>query len=107
MAEQLGLSALALSDDDGLYGVVKAHLFARHSRVKLVLASTLTLLDAPRVVVYVENAEGYANLCRLLSKSRLAHPKGEAGLPWREVAERSRGLIALLPNPAAKGAVAP
>lgn len=101
-AAELGLSALALTDDDGLYGVVKAHLEAKARGVKLLVASSLTLTwggaVGPKLVVYAEDQVGYAHLCELLSSSRLAHPKGEAGLDWSAVAEKSQGLLAVLPQ---------
>ncbi|WP_375759270.1 error-prone DNA polymerase [Corallococcus exercitus] len=106
-AARLGLSALALTDRDGLYGVVKAHLAAKEHGVKLLLGAELTLEDGPPVVVYAKDAGGYANLCRLVSHGRMTHPKGEAGLPWRKVAEHASGLLALLPGPAPLEAVAP
>ncbi|MEW5741694.1 MAG: error-prone DNA polymerase [Myxococcota bacterium] len=101
-AAELGLSALALTDDDGLYGVVKAHLEAKERKLKLLVASSLTLLDAGRkvapVIVYAQDAKGYANLCELISASRLSHPKGEAGLDWRALRHRAEGLLALVPH---------
>jgi error-prone DNA polymerase len=99
-AARLGVRALALTDADGLYGVVKAHLAAKEHGLKLILGAELTLEDAPPVVVYAADAGGYANLCSLVSQSRMTHPKGEAGLPWRALADRSAGLLALLPEPA-------
>jgi len=106
-ASQAGLAALALTDDDGLYGAVKAHLAAQSLNLKLILGAHLTLTDAPPLVVYVQNATGYSNLCQLLAQSRLAHPKGQAGIAWQEVAQRVRGLIALLPFPAKAKAIGP
>ena len=106
-AVQLGLSGLALTDGDGLYGSVKAHLAAREVGLKLVHGARVMLTDAPPVVVYVQDAEGYRHLCQVLSRSRLAHPKGEAGIGWRALAERSTGLIALLPFPDEPERVAP
>ncbi|MBI3184836.1 MAG: error-prone DNA polymerase [Myxococcales bacterium] len=106
-AQSLGLSALAITDGDGLYAAVKAHLFARETKTRFLVASRLTLTDAPPLCVYVESLKGYQNLCQLLSQSRLGHPKGEAGLSWRELASRSKGLIALLPSPAEAKQVAP
>jgi error-prone DNA polymerase len=101
-AAELGLSALALTDDDGLYGAVKAHLEAKARGLKLLLASTMTLTDARRkvapVVIYVQDARGYENLCELISASRLSHPKGEAGLDWRALRHRAEGLLALVPH---------
>jgi error-prone DNA polymerase len=101
-AAELGLSALALTDDDGLYGVVKAHLEAKARGLKLLVASHLTLTwegrVGPKVALYVEDEVGYAHLCELISQSRLAHPKGEAGLPWTALAEKAGGLLAVLPR---------
>src|SRR5713226_3481860 len=105
-AAQEGLSALALTDGDGLYGVVKAHLAAKAFNLKLIIGSRLTLSDGPEVVVYVQDLEGYRNLCHLISESRLSHPKGEAGLPWRQLAQHAGGLSALLPFPSEDGCVA-
>src|SRR5262249_12166997 len=99
-ASRAGLSALALTDQDGLHGAVKAHLAAQSLGLKLILGTQLTLTDAPPIVLYVQDAAGYSNLCQLISQGRLSHPKGEAGLPWQELAQRSRGVIALLRFPA-------
>ena len=49
------------------------------------MASRMTLLDGPEVALYVQDARGYQNLCALISRSRLRHPKGEAGLSWRKI----------------------
>src|SRR5262245_28864258 len=106
-ASRAGLSALALTDQDGLHGAVKAHLAAQSLGLKLILGTQLTLTDAPPIVLYVQDAAGYSNLCQLISQGRLSHPKGEAGLPWQELAQRARGLIALLPFPAEMRQVAP
>ena len=88
----------------GCTALVKAHLAAKEHGIKLIIGTELMLTDGPPVIVYAMDAEGYANVCRLVSASRMSHPKGESGLPWRAVAERSEGLIALLPNPAPAGA---
>jgi error-prone DNA polymerase len=99
-AAKLGLGAIALADGDGLYGAVKAHLAAREAGLKYVIASEITLVDGPPVVLYAQDATGYSNLCRLISHGRMSHPKGEAGVSWHSVAEHSQGLLALLPSPA-------
>ncbi len=97
-AADLGLSALALTDADGLYGAVKAHTTAQARGLQFILGSTLTLTDGPRLCVYAQNATGYGHLCELISLSRLGHSKGLAGLSWQRVAERAAGLVALLPR---------
>src|SRR5512133_3079131 len=117
-ASELGLSALALADVDGLYGIVRAHGEAKRRGLPLVVGAELAVsgieMGRPaRVVLLARDREGYANLCRLAT---LAHsgemapgPPGgaepSAAAPRRakedvkvalaDVAERARGLFAL------------
>ncbi len=111
-AAELGHAALAVVDDDGLYGVIKAHLAGKEAGLKVITGSTMTLIgdglpsvtqrayDHPhRITLLAQTAEGYANLCELICESRLSHPKGEAGLAWQAIAARAQGLCAVLPYP--------
>ncbi len=94
-AQILGLQHLALTDRDGVYGAVRAHMAARNTDVHLVLGSELTMEDGTTLVVLAENREGWRQLCRLISRGRLRCEKGHSQLHWREVCEHSDGLIAL------------
>ncbi|MEB3196181.1 MAG: error-prone DNA polymerase [Candidatus Sericytochromatia bacterium] len=94
-AARQGWSGLALTDRDGLYGVVKAHRRAQALGLRLCLGSTITLEDASPLVLLVQNRRGYANLCRLISAGRLAAPKGASQVRWDQLAAHAEGLIAL------------
>ncbi|MCZ6787311.1 MAG: error-prone DNA polymerase, partial [Planctomycetota bacterium] len=94
-AQRLGLESLALTDRDGVYGIVRAHVRARELGVHLILGSQVTIDDATKIVLLVEDREGYANLCRLLTRGRLRSPKGSCSVAWEEVCEHAEGLIAL------------
>ena len=94
-AHRLGLPALALTDRDGLYGIVRAHVRAKELGIKLLIGSQVTLTDGSTVVLLAQNREGYRNLCRLLTKGRLRSPKGESSVSWQEVCEHAEGLLAL------------
>jgi error-prone DNA polymerase len=106
-AKALGVSALALGDHDGLYGMVKAHLAAKAVGLRLLVASRLHFTDAPPLVLLPQDAAGYAQLCRLISLSRLQGPRGKPRLQVRSLLERSEGLWAVLPEPADAAVVAP
>src|SRR5262249_22127286 len=93
-AHRLGLRALALTDRDGVYGVVGAHEKARETGLHLVLGSQLTIEDGSVLVLLVQDRGGYANLCRLVTKGRLRSAKGESSVTWREVCEHASGCIA-------------
>ena len=110
-AHALGLQALALTDRDGVHGVVRAHVKARELGVPLIVGAEVTVADtdtdtdtdaaasaaapASTCVLLAANRTGYANLCRLLTAGRLRRPKGESRVTWPEVCERAGGLIAL------------
>ena len=82
-AAELGLSALALTDQDGLYGVVKAYLQARALGLKLLVASRLTLTDGPEVVALVQDARGTATSAPSSRPGGLPTPRARRGCPGR------------------------
>lgn len=90
-----GIGALALTDRDGISGVVRAHVRAGELGVALILGAEVTLDDGSAIVLLAENRRGYAHLCRLLTAGHLRSPKGESRVGWREVAAGAGGLIAL------------
>ena len=94
-SHRLGITALALTDRNGVYGIVRAHVKARALGIKLIVGSQITLEDESEIVLLAQNQKGYARLCRLISKARLRSPKGECRVTWLEVCEQAEGLIAL------------
>src|SRR5262245_62344703 len=75
-AYRLGLPALALTDRDGVYGVVRAHVRARELGVRLITGSQVTLHDHTHVVLLAVTHAGYSNLCGLVTRGRLRSAKG-------------------------------
>jgi len=94
-AYRLGLPAIALTDRDGVYGIVRAHLKALELGVKLIIGSQITLDDGTSLILLVESHEGYRNLCRLVTKGRLRSDKGNSRVSLREICEHQEGLFAL------------
>src|SRR5262245_44173647 len=94
-AYRLGLPTIALTDRDGVYGIVRAHVKAREVGVKLVIGSEITTEDGSPIVLLAQDRAGYANLCRLITKGRLRSEKGESAVTWDEVCAHAPGLIAL------------
>ncbi|AGA90397.1 DNA-directed DNA polymerase III PolC [Thioflavicoccus mobilis 8321] len=91
----LGLTGLALTDRDGVYGLVEAHLRARELGVQLIAGAEVSIDDGSTLVLLAENRAGYANLCRLLTLGHGRCAKGESRVGWREVCEHAGDLIAL------------
>ncbi|OPY05604.1 MAG: Error-prone DNA polymerase [Syntrophorhabdus sp. PtaB.Bin184] len=110
-AKKLGLSSLALTDRDGVHGVVRAHVKANEIGIHLIIGSQVavgetegmgrirlvgSVTPSPSTILLLAmDRTGYANLCRLLTKGRLRSAKGESLVNWREVCEHTDGLIAL------------
>jgi error-prone DNA polymerase len=94
-AHRVGLRALALTDRDGVYGMVRAHVKAQELGLQLIVGSEVTLFDGSTVILLALNRGGYANLCRLISRGRLRSPKGFSQVRWDEICTHAEGLIAL------------
>jgi error-prone DNA polymerase len=100
-AARLGLPAIAVTDRDGVYGIVRAHVTAREQHMKLIIGAEVTVgaetpgEAASRIVLVVADRRGYANLCRLLTIGRQRQPKGQSEVSWMEVCAHAEGLLAL------------
>lgn len=100
-AAELGLTAIAITDLDGVYGIPKAFVAAKkHSNLKLITGSTITLQDRPAITLLARDRAGYGLLCRIITASRANKPKGSAWLTWEEFADfarrpQSEGLIVI------------
>jgi error-prone DNA polymerase len=94
-AARVGIRSLALTDRDGVYGLVRAFVKARELGVQLVTGAQITTEDGSQLVLLAMDRRGYANLCNLISDGRLRSPKGESVVRWREIYDRAEGLLAL------------
>ena len=107
-AHAIGLPGLALTDRDGLYGVVRAHVRARELDLPLLTGAEVTVRGGHSVVLLAQDRAGYGNLCQLLTKGRLRSPKGASSVTWEEVLEHAPGLVLLgSPRPGGLLSVAP
>src|SRR5262245_30071316 len=93
-AAELGYAALAITDQSSLAGVVRAHVAAKETGLKLVIGAAVFLQDAPPVLLWVSDRAAYSQLTLLITKGRRAAPKGECRLRFDDVAGHSAGLLA-------------
>ena len=92
-AAKLGYSALAITDECSVAGVVRAHEQAKQSGLKLLLGAEFVIpLSASAVpsgapsftaVVLAHNLNGWGNLCTLITAARRAAPKGQYKVGWQ------------------------
>ena len=100
-ASRLMLPSIALTDRDGVYGVVQAHQAVAEHGSSLIIGSQITLersgCGPGRLLLLAADREGYAGLCGLISAGRQRSPKGQSLVTIDEVCARAQGLIAVLP----------
>jgi error-prone DNA polymerase len=76
-----GYTALALTDECSLAGVVRAHQAAKQAGLKLLVGSEMTIgqadsADGLKLVFLAKNREGYGNLSALITLARRRAAKG-------------------------------
>ncbi len=75
-AAALGYSALAVTDECSMAGVVRAHDAAKEYRLKLIVGAEFRTLDDLHVVLLAPSHSAYAEICGLITRARLAADKG-------------------------------
>jgi len=80
-AASLGYSALAITDECSLAGVVRAHVGAKQAGLHLLIGSQFRLVHgdgrpAFSLILLAQNREGYGNLCELITLARMRAEKG-------------------------------
>jgi error-prone DNA polymerase len=95
-AVELGLSAVALADLDGLYGAPRFYKAAREAGLRSLVGADLTLSgERGQLLLLVKNRIGYRNLCRLISLGHAGRPKGQSAVSLSLLAEHAEGLLCL------------
>ena len=101
-AHALGLPAVAITDRDGVYGLVRAHMRAKELGIRIVTGAQLTVDiegDSHHVVALAKTRLGYADLCRALSLGHARCDKG-VSLVHAEDLQRVRDVFFLCATPA-------
>ena len=75
-ARSCGYSALAITDECSLAGIVRALEASRETGVKLIVGAEFQLEDGPKLVLLCENQAGYTAAVRLITRGRRARGQG-------------------------------
>ena len=76
-AGALGYSALAITDECSVAGVVRAHTAAKRRQLKLIIGAEFQLRCGLKFVALAIDRHGYGRLCRLITRGRRAAIKGQ------------------------------
>ncbi|MHC8372345.1 error-prone DNA polymerase [Pseudomonas sp. MDT1-85] len=94
-AKKQGYQALAITDECTLAGIVRAWQAAKAVELPLIIGSEIRIEDGPKLVLLVENLEGYQTLCRLITRARRRTQKGQYQVLREDFGEPLPGLLAL------------
>jgi DNA polymerase-3 subunit alpha len=101
-AKELGMPAIAITDQHNLFGLVKFYQAAEQAGIKPIVGADILIRpeddsgSLSRMVLLCQDKTGYLNLCQLLSKAYLeGQQHGMAQVKHAWVAEHAEGLIAL------------
>ncbi|MCF6438196.1 error-prone DNA polymerase [Pseudoalteromonas luteoviolacea] len=98
-AHFLGYSALAITDECSLAGVVRAHTLIKNTELnlKLIVGSVLRF-ESLKVVLLCPNKVAYSELCRVISNARRRASKGEYQLEKWDLLSLKHCFILWLPT---------
>src|SRR5690348_14784013 len=87
-----GYDAIGIADRNTLAGVVRMHSACTGAGLKPLIGCRLDLTDAPSLLAYPVDREGYGRLSRLLSLGKMRAEKGECALSLQDVANHADGI---------------
>jgi error-prone DNA polymerase len=94
-AAGLGYSALAITDECSLAGIVRAHVAAKKHAFKLIIGSEFRLEDGLKLVLLAPDRAAYGALCALITTARMRSKKGAYALSRQDLETDLKGLLAL------------
>ncbi|WP_313629474.1 error-prone DNA polymerase [Pseudomonas sp.] len=94
-AKAQGYSALAITDECSLAGIVRAWQAAKAVDLPLIIGSEVRLENGPKLVLLVQDLSGYQHLCRLITVARRRVEKGSYRLLQEDFDQPMPGLLAL------------
>ncbi len=75
-AKTLGYSAIAITDECSLAGVVRAHVAAKAQAIKLIIGIEIHIKDGPHLVLLATHQRAYAEISALVTCGRRRSEKG-------------------------------
>ncbi|MEM7448647.1 MAG: error-prone DNA polymerase [Myxococcota bacterium] len=114
-ASQLEINTLAITDRNGFYGAVRAHIAAEKTNVRLIIGAEIYVshLDLPpsmpdiptpiraadRLILLAQNKQGYKKISRLLTRGHKRAPKGESLISLKDLlSAEADGVFFLVPS---------
>lgn len=94
-AAELGYTSLAIADRAGLYAAPRLHKAAQKAGLHPIYGAEILVEDHP-LLLLCEDARGYRNLCRLITRTKqVGAPNEGTSLRFSDLEAEGQGLFAL------------
>jgi len=94
-AAKLGYTALAITDECSLAGIVRAHEAAKKSGIALIVGAEFQVHEGPKIVLLCADLPAYEVLCRLITVGRRRAKKGTYLSVASDFSDLPAGLLCL------------
>ena len=99
-AKELGYVGIGIADRNSLAGMVRAHVAAKNSGIKLAVGAHLVFADdTPEMLAYPMNRAAYGRLTRLLTTGNLRAEKGSCEIRRADLFEFSEDILFIVLPP--------
>jgi len=98
---ELQMKALALTDHDGLYGVIEFYKKALIAGIQPIIGCEIRMKSKflpnriTHLVLLAQNNTGYRNLCQLISQAHLSNPRNMPAIDRERLSQYHEGLVVL------------
>ncbi len=96
-AASVGYTALAITDECSLAGIVRAHEAAKKSGIPLIVGAEFQIYEGPKVVLLCADLPAYEALCQLITVGRRRAKKGTYQTLVSDFSDLPAGLLCLWP----------
>lgn len=100
-AAAYGYKAIAITDRNTFAGIVRGHVAARKSVIRIIPACRLDLVDGPSLLAFPTDINAYAQISALLTVGNLRAKKGKCRLYKSDAYEYAKGSKFVVLPPAA------
>lgn len=95
-AHLYGLTHLAITDRDGVYGLPQGHRAAVECGLPLLCGATLTVEGGGTLAMLAQSIEGWHRLCGLITEGRRESQKGFCEIPMASLLEKAKDLSCIV-----------
>lgn len=92
-AAAYGYTAIAITDRNSFAGIVRGHVAAKKSGMRIIPACRLDLVDGPSLLAFPTHINAYSQISSLLTVGNLRAEKGECHLYKADVYKHAEGSI--------------